>query len=82
MNIFSGIFSKWKKTESSDDFKVVLKTDKKLSEEQKDAIITITKAGILSDVAPSNIAIKIMEITGIYDMIILNRTENGVEVII
>ena len=44
MNIFSGIFSKWKKTESSDDFKVVLKTDKKLSEEQKDAIITITKA--------------------------------------
>lgn len=82
MSIFSRLFKKREQPESSDTFKVVLKTEKKLSEEQKKAIITIVKDGTMSGVEPSDIAIKIMMSTGIYDMVILNRIKNGVEVIL
>ena len=81
MSIFISIFKKREQPESSDTFKVVLKTEKKLSEEQKKAILTIVKDGTMSGVEPGNIAIKIMMSTGIYDMAILNRIKNGVEVI-
>ena len=81
MGIFSRLFKKREQPESSDTFNVILKTKKELSEEQKNAIITIVKDGIMSGVEPSDIAIKIMMSTGIYDMVILNRVKNGVEVI-
>lgn len=81
MGIFSKLFKKREQPESSDNFNVILKTKKELSEEQKNAIITIVKDGTMSGVEPSDIAIKIMMSTGIYDMVILNRVKNGVEVI-
>ena len=81
MSIFSRLFKKREQPESSDTFKVVLKTEKKLSEEQENAIITIVKNGTMSGVKPGDIAIKVMMSTGIYDMVILNRIKNGVEVI-
>ena len=81
MGIFSRFFKKREQPESSDTFNVILKTKKELSEEQKNAIITIVKDGPMSGVEPSDIAIKIMMSTGIYDMVILNRVKNGVEVI-
>lgn len=81
MSIFSRLFKKREQPESSDTFEVVLKTEKKLSEEQKNAIITIVKDGTMSGVEPGDIAIKVMMSTGIYDMVILNRIKNGVEVI-
>lgn len=81
MGIFSRLFKKRKQPESSDSFNVILKTNKKLSEEQKNAIITIVKDGTMSGVTNRDIAIKIMMSTGIYDMVILNRVKNSVEVI-
>ena len=81
MGIFSRLFKKREHPKSSDTFNVILKTKKELSEEQKNAIITIVKDGTMSGVEPSDIAIKIMMSTGIYDMVILNRVKNGVEVI-
>ena len=81
MGIFSRLFKKREPPESSDNFKVVLKTEKDLSEEQKNAIITIVKNGTMSGADPSDIAIHIMMSTGIYDIVILNRIKNGVEVL-
>lgn len=81
MGIFSRLFKKREQPESSDAFNVILTTKKKLSEEQKNAIITIVKDGTMSGVEPRDIAIKIMMSTGIYDVVILNRVKNGVEVI-
>lgn len=81
MGIFSRLFKKREQPESSDAFNVILTTKKELSEEQKNAIITIVKDGTMSGVEPSDIAIKIMMSTGIYDAVILNRIKNGVEVI-
>ena len=81
MGIFSRLFKKREQPESSDAFNVILTTKKELSEEQKNAIITIVKDGTMSGVEPSVIAIKIMMSTGIYDVVILNRVKNGVEVI-
>ena len=81
MSIFSKLFKKRQQPSSSDDFKVILKTEKELSEEQRNTIITIVKDGTISGIEPSDIAIKIMMSTGIYDMVILNRIKNGVEVI-
>mgnify|MGYP003304873363 FL=1 len=81
MGIFSRLSKKRKQPESSDTFNVILKTNKELSEEQKNAIITIVKDGTMSGVEPHDIAIKIMMSTGIYDIVILNRVKNGVEVI-
>lgn len=82
MSFFSRLFKKRKQPYSSDNFKVVLKTEKKLSEEQRNAIITIVKDGIRSGEDFSSIGISIIMNTGIYDPVILNRIKNGVEVII
>lgn len=81
MNIFSRLFQKREKPVSSDDFNVILRTENKLSEEQKNAIIAIVKDGTMSGIEPGDIAIQIMMNTGIYDLVILNRIKNGVEVI-
>lgn len=68
--------------ESFDEFKVILKTEKNLSEEQRNTIITIVRDGITSDTEPSDICIHVMMSTGIYDTMILNRIKNGVEIFI
>lgn len=81
MGIFSRLFKKRKQPESSDNFKVILKTEKQLSEEQRNAIITIVKDGIRSDEELSIICILIIMNVGIRDPVFLNRIENGVEVI-
>ena len=81
MGIFSKLFQKRKQAKSSDNFNVVLYTKKNLSEEQKNAIITIVKNGNMSGIALSDISIQIMMSTGIYDVIILNRIKDGIEVI-
>lgn len=81
MGIFSRLFKKREHHMSSDTFTVILKTKKKLSEEQKNAIIAIVKDGIMSGVQNRDIAIGIMIVTEIYDTVVLNRIENGVEVI-
>ncbi len=81
MSIFSRLFKRRKQPKSSDTFNVILKTKKELSEKQKDAIITIVKNGTMSGVDPTDISIIIMMSTGIYDIVILNRIKNGVEVI-
>lgn len=80
MSIFSRLFKKRKQPESSDTFKVVLKTEKKLSEEQKNAIIAIVKDGTMSGLDPCEIGMEIMMSTGTSDMVIVNRIKNGVEV--
>lgn len=81
MSFFNKIFKKRQLSASSDDFKVVLKTEKELSDEQRNTIITIVKNGIMSGTEPSDIAINIMMSTEIYDIVVLNRIKNGVEVI-
>lgn len=80
MGFFNKLFKNREQPKSSDNFKVVLKTEKELSEEQKNAIITIVKDGTMSGDEPSNIAIKIMMFAEIYDMVVLTRIKNGVEV--
>lgn len=53
MSIFSRLFKKREQPESSDTFKVVLKTEKKLSEEQENAIITIVKMVLCLELNPA-----------------------------
>ena len=76
------IFKKRKQTESSDNVKVILKTAKKLSEEERNTIITIVKDGIRAGEDFGSIGVMIIMITGIRAPVVLNRTENGVEVVI
>ena len=58
---------------------VTLKTDKNLSEEQKQEIISIVRNRL--DISyPAEIAIAIMEYTGIYEPVILTQSEKGVEI--
>jgi len=82
MSIFSKFFKKRKQLSSSDEFKVILKTDKELSEEQKNAIITIVKDGIGAGEDLNTIGMLIIMNANICDPVILNRIKNCVEVII
>ena len=66
----------------SDDLNVVILTKKELSEEQRDAIITVVKDGTMSGELDSDIAILINMCADINDMVVLNRTNDGIEVII
>ena len=65
-----------------DDLNVVILTKKELSEEQRDAIITVVKDGTMSGELDSDIAILINMCADINDMVVLNRTNDGIEVII
>ena len=80
MKLFDKFFKKRQLPDSSDEPKVFLTTNKDLSEEQKNTIIAIVKDGITSGTYFGDIAIKIMMSTGIYDVIVINRTKNGIEV--
>lgn len=82
MSIFSKIFKKRQQPIPIDKFKVVLKTEMKLSEEQKNAIITIVRDGIGQGTDLSTIAMAIIVRMNISSPIVLNRIKNGVEVII
>ena len=77
MGFISRIFKKRK----TKPLEVILKTNKELSKEQIDTIITIVRNGMMSGVELSNIAIEIMISTGIYAPIFLQRMKSGVEVI-
>ena len=85
MGILSKIF---KRNEDSlevknDDIEVILKTEKDLSEEQKNVIVNIVKNGTMSGADPSNIVVQMMMATGIFDVVILNRIKDDViEVVI
>ena len=80
MGFFSRFFKR-QPTVFPDTFKVVLTTDKKLSEEQKNVITQMVKDGTLSGCDPSDIAINIMLYTGCFEPVILHRIDNGVEAI-
>lgn len=85
MGILSKIF---KRNEDSlevknDDIKVILKTEKDLSEEQRNVIVNIVKNGTMSGADPSNIVVQMMMATGIFDVMFLNRIKDDViEVVI
>lgn len=85
MGILSKIF---KRNEDSlevknDDIEVILKTEKDLSEEQRNVIVNIVKNGTMSGADPSNIVVQMMMATGIFDVVILNRIKDDViEVVI
>lgn len=83
MSILEKVFKNRKHPKSvpEGDLNVILKTKKVLSQDQKNFIITIVKDGIISGVPYSDIAINIMTSTGIYDMIMINSIDDGVEVI-
>ena len=85
MGILSKIF---KRNEDSlevknDDIEVILKTEKDLSEEQRNVIVNIVKNGTMSGADPSNIVVQLKMATGIFDLVILNRIKDDViEVVI
>lgn len=81
MNILNKLFNKRQQLESSDNFKVIIKTDKNLSEKQKNAIINIIKEGVALDLDNGDIAIRIMMTTQIFEPVIMNKTDNSIEVI-
>ena len=66
----------------SDDLNVVILTNKELSEKQRDAIITVVKDGTMSGELDSDIAILINMCADINDTVVLNRTNDCIEVII
>ena len=69
------------KSSDEGELDVVLKTEKELSEEQKKAIISTVKSGVMSGLENSAIAIRLIMQLDIIDMVILNRFNDGIEVI-
>ena len=82
MGFFSRPFKKRKQPRPSDKLKIVLNTDKDLSEEQRNAIFTIVRAGIEAEEDLGTIGLIIIMNADIYSGVILNRIKNGVEVIV
>ena len=81
MNFLKKIFGK-RQPSSSDGIKVILETNKELSEEQRNTIIDIVTNGIISGKENSDIGIIIMMTTGIdCGEMVLNRTKNYIKVI-
>ena len=83
MSFFTKLFKKKQKQHGSsgNNITVTLKTKQHLSEEQKNAIITIIKDGCDCGIGLDDIAIKIMLSTEIYHPISISRNKNSVEVI-
>ncbi len=86
MSILSKMFKKRNQDRLeviNDDVEVILKTEKDLSEEQRNVIVNIVKNGTMSGADPSNIVVQMMMATGIFDVVILNRIkDNVIEVVI
>lgn len=74
-------FFKRKPRKSSDNFEIILKTGKNLSEVQEDTIFEIVTNGIKNNSELSSIAINIRITTGIHEPIVITRVDNGIEVI-
>ncbi len=66
----------------NDDVEVILKTEKDLSEEQRNVIVNIVKNGTMSGADPSNIVVQMMMATGIFDVVILNRIKDDVSEVV
>ena len=81
MSLKDKLFKK-RQSESSEELKVNLKTKRKLSENQKNTIIAIVRDGIASGEENSTIIINIMMDTGICGAVGLNRTKDGINVIL
>lgn len=60
----------------------MLCTQKSLSEEQKNTIISIVREGIVSDLKESSICIKVLLETGVGEGMVINRLGNCIQVII
>ena len=80
-NIFRVLTKKRKQPVSSDTFNVILKTDKKLSEAQKNTIINIVKDGIRAGEDLNITKTWIILTADLNEPVILNRITNGIEVI-
>lgn len=70
-----------KQAKSLDSFKVVFRTEIKLSKDQKNEIFTIIKDGVTAGLQLNDIAIKIMMSLNYCDFIILQKNKNIIEVI-
>lgn len=84
MKFFSRFIKKRKPQKSSDDFKVSIITDKDLSEEVKDAIISVIKDAVMDGEDDNSIVILLfMNVVDNHPNVYINRLENGdIEVII
>lgn len=83
MSFLDKLFNKRQQPKSFDDFKVFIKTENDLSEEQKNAIITIVKDGIRDGEEWKTIGLLIIMNAGIHTSNVgLIRVKNGIEVII
>lgn len=81
MSFLDQLFKKRQQPKSSDDFKVMLKTNKNLSEEQSNAITTIVKDGIRDGEDLYSIGLLIIMNAGIHtSSVALNSIKNGIEV--
>lgn len=70
------------KDPSTYDVKLVLKTEKNFTDEEKEAINIAVKNGVMSGMSNSDIGIMLIMKFGLSDMVILNRAKDGIEVII
>lgn len=82
MNIFRRRKLQQVKKTSTEDLKVVLKTEKDFSDEEMEAISITVKNGVISGMSNSDIGIMLIMRFGLSDMVILNRMKDGIEVII
>ena len=82
MKLFDKLFEKRKKSEIQEDITVVIKTDKELTEEQKNTIARIIKEGIEINASLSYMGMAIIMEAAVYTPVILNKIPNGIEVII
>ena len=82
MKLFDKLFEKRKKSEIQEEITVVIKTDKELTEEQKNTIVRIIKEGIKINASLSYMGMAIIMEAAVYTPVILNKIPNGIEVII
>ena len=69
--------------QSSNKFRIVIDSaEYDLSEEQQKTIVSVVKNGLSSNTNLEDIAIDVMLCVDIYGPIIINKFDNGVEVII
>ncbi len=82
INFFSKFFKKRQFSEKSSEesLNIVINTDKNLSEEQRNTIITIVRDDAMSGMELNYIGFNVM--MSIHELVIINRINNGIEVII
>ena len=84
MNILSKIFKKRQHSKKyfkvSDTPNIVIKTNKKISDAQRDAICTIVKEAYATNDL-HKIAIKLIMDVGIHDAILINSYDDSIEIV-